>query len=144
MGLCQTEHHKSSVPWSKVLSPGRKEGSLAVWSLHASSLISPIKAASALWKTGHQGGYSINLGFNSSLCGVEGTETTSKFTKALFTNRQRETLPPQLRNLHLTRYMSLTAVALHSILSSYGAFMWVNLKALLLWNTETEDKNGIF
>lgn len=60
-GLWKTVQYKASVSWSTVLSPDRVEGSLAVWSLHVSSLISPMKAASVLWKTGHQGEYSLNL-----------------------------------------------------------------------------------
>lgn len=52
---CQTEQYKASVPWSTVLSPDRMEGSLAVRSLHVSSLVSPIKAASAVWKNGSPG-----------------------------------------------------------------------------------------
>lgn len=87
------------------------EGSLVVWSLHANSLISPIKAASALQKQVTRVDIHLNLGFNTSLCGVEGTETTSRFTNPLFANRERETLPPQLWNLPLTRYVSLTLTA---------------------------------
>lgn len=60
-----TLHHGSN----RVLSPDGTEDCVVLCCLHVSSFISPIKEASALWKTGHQGGYSLKLGFNTWLCG---------------------------------------------------------------------------
>lgn len=125
MGLCQTEQFKINGPWSIVLSPDRLEGSLALWTLHVSSLISSIKAPSTLHKQ------VTRVDIHQTFCliphcvvgEVEGTETTSRFTNPLFANTERETLPPQLRNLPLTRFVSLTLTSGHSILSGFCAFM---------------------
>lgn len=74
--------------WVRVLSPDGTEDRVVLCYLHVSSFISPIKEASALWRTGHQGGYSLKLGFNTSLCGVKASENEPRSENPISSSRE--------------------------------------------------------